>query len=195
MLATAVLGSTPLRAPHHPSLTLKFNGTMLNTLITSNIHDFSSSAVDTLRHVNEPTTRERPLLPVPKLGPPLNARPDHKCPCITPALTSSRNKYSDSWNLSFRRACLTAVYIALANGECMWEFNRNLQFQSLGSCLNCPSGENSHSPPQFKETPNNVCDNFVFFVQLTSRQIRLSLGSERKLFRCSRTQAQREIDR
>ena len=65
--------------------------------------------------------------PVPKLGPPLNARPDHKCPCMTPALTSSRNRYNGSWNLSFKRAGLIAWYIARARGEWVCVFSRNLQ--------------------------------------------------------------------
>ena len=45
---------------------------------------------------------------------------------MTPALTSSKNKYSESWNLSFTRAVLIATYIARAKGECVWEFRRNL---------------------------------------------------------------------
>lgn len=69
---------------------------------------------------------EKTRLPVPKLGPPLNALPDHKWPCITPALTNSRNRYKESWNLSFTRAVRIAVCMARANGECVWVFNRNL---------------------------------------------------------------------
>ena len=69
---------------------------------------------------------ENPASPVPKLGPPLNARPDQRCPCMTPALTSSKNRYNESWNLSFTRAALIATYIARARGECMCVFTRNL---------------------------------------------------------------------
>ncbi|KAI0741996.1 hypothetical protein C8Q80DRAFT_169445 [Daedaleopsis nitida] len=69
---------------------------------------------------------ERAVAPVPKLGPPLNARPDQRWPWTTPARTSSRNKYNESWNLSFTRAGRSAVYIARAKGECVWVFNRNL---------------------------------------------------------------------
>lgn len=139
---------------------------MLSTLITRSMLDFSSSAVDT--PTRQLSHQRESLLPVPKLGPPLKARPDHKCPCITPALTSSRNKYSGSWNLSFSFACLIAVNIALASGECMCEFNRNLQFQTIGSCAP-DHPEDRHSPSQFKEPPNNVGDNLVFLVQLAIR--------------------------
>ena len=69
---------------------------------------------------------ENPASPVPKLGPPLNARPDQRWPCMTPALTSSKNKYSESWNLSFTRAVLIATYIARAKGECVCVLSRNL---------------------------------------------------------------------
>ena len=64
--------------------------------------------------------------PVPKLGPPLNARPDQRWPCMTPALTSSRKRYNESWNLSTIRAPLIALYMARASVECMCVFKRNL---------------------------------------------------------------------
>ena len=78
--------------------TLKFKGTMLRTRITNNIHFFSSSTGRENRtgqkrsSMRVPSHRWWQHVPVPKLGPPLNARPDHKWPCITPALTSSKNK-------------------------------------------------------------------------------------------------------
>ena len=95
-------------------LTLKFKGTMLNTRITNNMLDFSSSVAHNCMSVHTPWENH---VPVPKLGPPLNARPDHRWPCITPALTSSKNRYRGSWNLSLTRAGFKATYIARARGE------------------------------------------------------------------------------
>ena len=66
-------------------------------------------------------------LPVPKLGPPLKARCDISCPCITPALTSSKNRYKGSWNLSFTRALVSAACMAFASGEWVCWCMRNLR--------------------------------------------------------------------
>lgn len=56
--------------------TLNCNGTMLNTLMTSSMHLFSSSS--------------------PKCGPPLQLLPLHKSPCSTPARVSSSARKSGS---------------------------------------------------------------------------------------------------
>lgn len=89
-------------------LTLKFNGRMLNTRITSNMDFFSSSApwsrIPERRRGQLPNQypgsqappfaggrRVGSYLPIPKLGPPLYARLLHRFPCMTPARTSSKN--------------------------------------------------------------------------------------------------------
>src|SRR6266404_7483148 len=73
-------------------LTLKLSGTMLRVRMTSNMHDFSSSAAYTFQSSVTVRVSCIPYSPVPKLGPPLKALPDHRCPCITPALTNSRKR-------------------------------------------------------------------------------------------------------
>lgn len=68
---------------------------------------------------------------------------------MTPALTNSKNKYSESWNLSFTRAVLIATYIARARGECVCELSRNL----LCQVANRPGG-NGQTTDQFWEDDN-----------------------------------------
>lgn len=86
--------------------TLNCSGTMLNTLMTSNMHLFSSSS--------------------PKCGPPLQLLPLHKSPCSTPARVSSSARKSGSWNLSLIRADLIPACSAWASGPCRWFGCKNL---------------------------------------------------------------------
>jgi hypothetical protein len=93
---------------------------------------------------------KRPV-PVPKLGPPLNARSLQRWPCITPALTSSRNKYNGSWNLSFKRWTLIAECIARASGVCMWEVSRNLARQKDKSSQTPALGMKAGSGERYRQ--------------------------------------------